>query len=125
MDGSPGLLDDRQNQRALSRSKRALISRARPVRACFAPRPLHQEPGREPINSEVLADVRLGMLYALKSDITPCPNSAAANTETGPLDCWPKERVNDLTGRPERLIRPPKSAAARALNRSSGHELDP
>ena len=81
--------------------------------------------GREPYKFRVLADVCSGTLYGLKSDITPCPKSAATNAEDRMVDGCAKERVNDLARRPERLIRPPKSAAARALSRSSGHELDP
>jgi hypothetical protein len=69
--------------------------------------PLHQEQGREPINSEVLVDVRFGMHDGLKSDITPCPKSAAANTGNRTVDGCAKERVNDLARRPERLS--PKS----------------
>src|SRR5713226_262505 len=57
------------DQRAFSRSKWALISPVRPVRACSRRSPLHQELRREPINSEVLADARFGMHDGLKSDI--------------------------------------------------------
>ena len=35
-----------------------------------------EELGREPINSEWLADVRFGAHSGLKSDIAPCPKSA-------------------------------------------------
>ena len=43
----------------------------------FAPRgPLHQELGREPINLEVLADVRFKAHYGPKPDVAPSPRSA-------------------------------------------------
>src|SRR5450631_3676799 len=54
-----------------------------------------------------LGDVRFGMHDGLKSDITPCPKSAAANTGNRTVDGCAKERVNDLARRPERIS--PKS----------------
>jgi hypothetical protein len=64
-----------------------------------------------------LGDVRFGMHDGLKSDITPCPKSAAANTGNRTVDGCAKERVNDLAVA--------LSVSRRKVNRSSGHELDP
>ena len=55
--------------------------------------------GRELYKFRVLADGRFGTPYGLKSDITPCPKSAATNAEDRMVDGCAKERVNDLARR--------------------------
>jgi hypothetical protein len=81
-----------------------MVTLAQSSPSCRSARPLQINKatvmlGRELYKFRVLADGRFGTLYGLKSDITPCPKSAATNAEDRMVDGCAKERVNDLARR--------------------------